>query len=251
MRVDARLLIVACAGVLGLLTGAPLAAQRGIVHGVVRDTAGAPVAMAVVTVPPDRRARTDSSGRFTLTGVRPGLREIRVRRIGYAPFDATLRLAADGRDTVRAELAPSPRRVLPPIVTRAERQCARRTYDGLLCRKADGRGLVFTVDEIDEMQPEYLADLLEHVEGLRLVYGIDSIRGPARYPRAVGRCLVQLRNGLPQMAYWTPWARSTIDDIAGLELYRPRETPPEYRWYMRSDLPCWLLNVWTWDKLKG
>ena len=236
---------------LGTLAGAPLAAQRGVVHGTVRDTSGAPVPDASVVIMPDRRARADSSGRFVLRDVKPGLHEIRVRRIGYGPYDATLRFKADGSDTVRAELPQSARK-LPTVVTRAERQCQRYKYDGVWCRKADGRGLVFTVDEIDEAQPEFLADLIEGTKGLRVDFGVSSY-GQTRFPRAIGRCMVTLLNGLPPLGGgWTPWARGAVDDIAGLEVYPPREIPPEYRFEARGrSEPCWLVNVWTWEKLKA
>jgi hypothetical protein len=239
------------AALLGLLASAPLAAQRGVVHGTVRDTAGAPIPEASVVIMPDHRARADSAGRFVLTNVKPGLHEIRVRRVGFGPYDATLRFKADGSDTVRAEL-PASARKLPTVVTRAERQCHRYKYDGVWCRKADGRGIVLTVDEIDEAQPEFLADLIEGTRGIRVDFGASAY-GQTRFPRPVGRCMVTLLNGLPPLPgnSWTPWARGATDDVAGLEVYRPNETPPEYRFEARRGEPCWLVNVWTWEKLKA
>ena len=65
---------------------APLAAQRELhtVRGVVRDTDGAPVAGAEVTlISPRRVAQTDSAGRFRIDSVPAGERRLQVRRIGY------------------------------------------------------------------------------------------------------------------------------------------------------------------------
>jgi hypothetical protein len=238
--------IIAC---VALAAASAAGAQQGVVHGVVHDTTGAPIPHASVTIVPDIRTRADSTGRFALRGVKPGFREIRVRRIGYTPFDATLEFKADGSDTVDAELEPSPRK-LPTVVTRAERQCHRFKYEGVWCRKADSRGLVFTVEEIDELQPEFLADLVDGTKGLRVEFGLSNF-GQTRFPRPIGRCVVQLLNGLPPLGGgWTPWARGAMPDIAGFEVYAPNETPPEYRFEARRGEPCWLFNVWTWDKLK-
>ena len=242
---------LALASLLAALSATSLAAQRTTVVGFVRDTAGHPIPEAAITILPDIRTRADSAGRFVLTDVKEGLREIRVRRMGYRPYDATIRVQGDGRDTVRAELERSPVE-LERGVTRAERQCQRYKYEGVRCRKADEKGLVFTIEEIDEMQPEYLADLIQGVEGLRIDFDVTSY-GQTRFPRPVGRCLRQLVNGLPPLpgTSWTPWARSSVDDVAGLEVYRPTETPPEYRFEgQRGGEPCWLVNVWTWEKLK-
>lgn len=243
-------LVLASALVLG--ASASLSAQKTTIVGFVRDTAGRPIPEAAITVLPGQRTRADSSGRFVLTDVKEGLREIRVRRIGFRPYDATIRVQGEGRDTVRAELESSPVE-LERVVTRAERQCHRYKYEGIRCRKADEKGLVFTVEEIDEMQPEFLADLLEGTEGLRIDFSVSAY-GQTRFPRPIGRCIRQLINGLPQLpgTTWTPWARSSLDDVAGLEVYRPGEAPPEYRMdVLRGGESCWLVNVWTWEKLKA
>lgn len=226
-------------------------AESGDIVGFVRDAQGAPIPNATVVVLPNQRTRADSSGRFVIENVKRGLREIRVRRIGYAAFDATIRVKADGRDTVRAELDPAPPRRLPAVVTRAERECDRFEYEGLLCRKEDGRGRVYTLDEIEELQPEYLADLLEGFQGIRVVYALDKSFGAARVPRSTEGCLVQLMNGRPNFAYWTPWAKSSLDRVAGLEVYGPDELPPEYvRLYPRFRQRCGLIVVWTWDRIE-
>ncbi|HYD52023.1 MAG TPA: carboxypeptidase-like regulatory domain-containing protein [Gemmatimonadaceae bacterium] len=223
-----------------------LPAQKGVVVGFAHDSAGGPIPDASVVVA-DQRTRADSTGRFVVNGVKPGFREVHVRRIGYMPYDATLRLKADGSDTVRAELLLSPRR-MPTIVTRATKQCKRYEYEGLMCRRADGRGIVYTIDEIDEEQPEFLADLFEGTRGVRVDLAISHY-GQLRVPRAVGRCMVQLINGLHPLPGWTPWARTSVVDVAGLEVYQPSEVPPEYRFEAHRGERCWLINVWTWDKL--
>lgn len=224
-------------------------AQRVNLVGFVRDTAGRPVPNASVLVVPDQRARADSAGRFVVTSVKTGMQEVRVRRIGYKPYLATLHVHDDGRDTVRVELETSPVR-LPALVTRAERKCAAHTYDGLVCRKADGRGKVYSVEDLDEAQPEFLADLFRDQKGFRIDFGLQ---GPlqTRFPRAVGRCLQLLVNGRQPIRGFYTWSREWPEDIVGLELYLHDEVPQEYKFEAwRGAERCALVNVWTWHKLK-
>ena len=66
------------------LTPAMLLAQSGSIAGVVVGTGGQPVAAANIIVPGgSQRATTDSSGRFTLTGLSGNEVSIEVRRLGY------------------------------------------------------------------------------------------------------------------------------------------------------------------------
>jgi hypothetical protein len=237
------LVVVAC-----LFSAGSVAAQRVTVVGIVHDTAGQPIPQASIVLEPDHRTRADSNGRFALTEVKTGLHALRIRRIGYRPYDAEIRIYGDGRDTIRAEMDVGPSR-MPTIVTRAERMCSRYKYEGVWCRDKDGKGLVFTVEELDQEQPEWIADLLKGVPGLRVDFGV---RGgwQSRFPRGFGRCVKTLLNGHESSMGFNPWTRHAVDDIAGLEVYQPREVPPEYRHEaMRGGEQCILLNIWTWNTL--
>jgi TonB-dependent SusC/RagA subfamily outer membrane receptor len=80
---------------------APELRVAGVVSGrVTEEVTGAPIPTALVM---DLAARlsvaTDDSGRFSLTGVPSGDREVRVRRLGYAPLARTVRVT-DGETTV-------------------------------------------------------------------------------------------------------------------------------------------------------
>jgi hypothetical protein len=226
-----------------------LTAQRGNVVGIVHDTAGRPIPQATVVLEPEHRARADSNGRFVFADVKAGLHALRIRRIGFRPYDAEIRIHGDARDTIRAEMEAGPSR-MPTVVTRAERMCSRYKYEGVWCREKDGKGLVFTVEELDQEQPEYIADLLKGVPGLRVDFGI---RGgwQARFPRGLGRCVKTLLNGRDSLVGFNPWTNFAVDDIAGLEVFQPREVPPEYRHDAsgRGGERCILINIWTWNTL--
>jgi hypothetical protein len=83
-----------------LLAAKPLYSQSAIV-GVVRDSIGAPVSGATVSIPALNRAiQTDANGAFELTNVAPGMRMLSVRRIGFAPF-TKLTSVAEGRNAIQ------------------------------------------------------------------------------------------------------------------------------------------------------
>ena len=85
-RSSTRALLALAALVLGVTQTAP-AQVEGTLRGTVRDAAtGLGIPRAVVTVAPsDRRAVTDSLGRYTLRVLRPGRYRVAVRLVGYAP----------------------------------------------------------------------------------------------------------------------------------------------------------------------
>jgi hypothetical protein len=146
-------------------------------------------------------------------------------------------------------MAASPRS-LPAVVTRGKRDCAKFDYAGLRCRKADGRGLVLTIEDLDAARPEYLADLLASRPGIRVQYA-SSHFGPAQVPSTPGRCLVTLIAGMTSYRTWSPWDSASVKDVVGLEVYAPHEIPPEFRYEARrGGESCWLINVWDWGTLK-
>lgn len=97
----------ACLALLLGLGAAPLAAQgTGRVSGTVTAAGGEPVADAtVVVVGTTLSARTGADGRYTITGVQPGSRQLRASRLGLASAARTVDVAAGGEATANFQLA--------------------------------------------------------------------------------------------------------------------------------------------------
>ncbi|HEX5872992.1 MAG TPA: TonB-dependent receptor plug domain-containing protein, partial [Longimicrobium sp.] len=107
-RLAAALLrAAACLALLLGLGAAPLAAQgTGRVSGTVTAASGEPVADAtVVVVGTTLSARTGADGRYTITGVQPGSRQLRASRLGLASAARTVDVAAGGEATANFQLA--------------------------------------------------------------------------------------------------------------------------------------------------
>jgi hypothetical protein len=68
-----------------------------VLQGVVRDTSGAPIALAqVIAYPAQVASTTDRWGRYALAPVPAGPVRLRAQMVGYEPLD--LATCADGRD---------------------------------------------------------------------------------------------------------------------------------------------------------
>jgi hypothetical protein len=94
---------------LTLAAAAPLRAQNppqtGVVRGIVRSTLGEAIPYAVVALEPGPPRRfTDDSGTFAFPGLAPGTYHLRVRQVGYKPFDTTLAVPRGGAVMVVASL---------------------------------------------------------------------------------------------------------------------------------------------------
>jgi len=96
-----------CSTVVALLTGATtLYAQAGAVRGRVTDaTSGRALPYSAVAASGVERF-SDDSGRFTLTGLRGDRVPIRVRHVGYTPFDTVLSIDPARDVDLRIALTP-------------------------------------------------------------------------------------------------------------------------------------------------
>lgn len=89
-----------------LLLAAPAESQTGTIVGrVVTREGGFPLPYGVIALPElGREQFTDDSGSFRIGGLPAGPTRLRVRRLGYAPFEVTIPVRADAADTVRIVL---------------------------------------------------------------------------------------------------------------------------------------------------
>src|SRR5215472_7477641 len=105
-------------------------AQGGTLRGIVRDSADRPVSNAeVVATPGPHRARTDSLGRWLMTGVGGGQYQVHARKLGYSPGEATADLHDDGTLDVKLTLEHRMAN-LDTVVVNADGSCPERTLDG-------------------------------------------------------------------------------------------------------------------------
>lgn len=204
------------------------ATAQGRVAGSVRDTTGAGVAGAEISVAGTAlTAQSDETGAFALAGLPPGPAQVRVRRLGFAPAAESV-LVRTGATTPFTITIVEVARQLTPVVIRAERY---RRYTGYLAdfyeRRDRGFGRFITGDEIERRDPMRLTDMLRTVPGM-------NVATPA-----LGASHVRIRGNTCAPVVWldgTPALAAEFDldalapkSVAAIEIYSgPAAVPPQF-----------------------
>ena len=141
-------------------------------HGVVRDTTRSPIEGAEVIIhSANRTASTSAAGAFRLEALSPGRYWVTVRRIGYVPLRAALTLERNQDRQIVFELAEMIRE-LPEVEVWAETWWTRR-FREFSRRQKSRLGRFVTRDDIDRMNPTYLADLVHRYSPFNRFNGFE------------------------------------------------------------------------------
>lgn len=225
---------------------APLASQqRGdVTTGWVRDSTGAPISDADVSVPAMRLlVHTDSAGAFTLRGLAAGTVALNVRHLGYEPRSLSIQRNATSADSLTIAL-----RAIPQVLDAMRVGSGRAHHDFLIedfyRRQALGSGTFITRADIDARNPTRLSDVVRQYPGIRVV------RGPGGTGVRFPSTSMARRDCPPQ--YWVDGRRVTnfeLDelpprDIEGIELYHgPSTTPTQFS--MDDAKTCGTVVIWS------
>ena len=222
-----------------------------MIAGIVRDTAGKPVAAANVTLHPgDRRAQTDSSGRFSIEGLGDDNYTIRARKFGYRGDSWDVKISKAGHVDVKLALENAPV-LLDTVKISASEPCPTQSIRAFLCRRQRGGGIFLDYTDIDDKEKTYVGELFYEVPDILVDYKINDY-GPvyAIRPRR-SSCINSLVDGRPASAA-SPIPENTGRLIA-LEIYtRPDSVPKELReflWPKSGELSrtgrCMVIVYWT------
>jgi len=128
----ALLRALGCLAALVLLAAAPLRAQTGQVAGTVTAEGGRPLSGATVQVAgTGRQAVTGPDGRYTITGVAAGARQVRATAIGHAAGTTSVTVTAGGTATANFSLAVSAVRLDSVVAVGYTTQRARTVSDAV------------------------------------------------------------------------------------------------------------------------
>ncbi len=183
--------------------------------GIVVDSVGAPLALASVSVLPERglRAVTDDSGRFAIDSVPVGRERLFVRRLGYAPGTFIVVLREGAPHPLRLTLGASAFVLEPVTVADSAPDAWMRVFEE---RRLTGRGYFFTRPDIEKAQST--SDLLRRVPGVRIANGRW---GPVvlfqRGGRGGAACTPQVF--VHMIAYSGSVTDFSPDDIEAMEVY--------------------------------
>jgi carboxypeptidase family protein/TonB-dependent receptor-like protein len=213
--------------------------------GTVRDTSGAPVALARLSSS-GILAISDTAGRFRLRGLPDGAAIVAVRRLGFAPRDTAMQLEPGRTDSLLVVLTVLPLD-LPGVTTEAETRARLFLPEFYRHREGAGGGHFFDRKQLDSSRTNRLSDVLRHVPGMRITSDrVIPGRTAVRTGRSSGA-----RDCPPD--FWIDGVRATgftvdeipLDDIEAIEVYKgPAALPPEYN--SRFGNPaCGTIVLWT------
>jgi len=227
-------------GLLGSLVAAPLAtraqttaglsgrlldrASRQPLEGAAINVLGTPVNL-----------RSSPTGQFTHAGLKPGMYVMQVRALGYAPASWVIELADRETLAVVLELDAIPIELAGVTV---EVPTLQRGMAGFALRRAAGRGVYVTEDDIKRVNAARLSDLPRNVSGVRLICRFSGCR--IRMTR--NDCQPDFfLDGLAANDSTT--LEMPVVGVTGIEIYRTiTETPVDF---LRGTNTCGTIAIWT------
>ncbi|MCC7001679.1 MAG: carboxypeptidase-like regulatory domain-containing protein [Gemmatimonadaceae bacterium] len=231
-------------------TAAELSAQG--VRGVVLDSAQRALVDAEIILGNGlERVRSDSNGTFHLgTGLR-GKQRVRVRLIGYRPFETNVTITEQAWTDLRVALTRMPQ-LLAEVRITDRNECAPTTIAGFECRRRAGGGLFRDAGEIRSLRPDAWADMFDGMPGLRRVPMMTPDGLDWRPGVAPSRCLRWLYNGHDPMFNGNvkkiPEGLLVTRDVIAIEYYQHyRDVPDVYQrfaWPKEEQSPCGLIVYW-------
>jgi hypothetical protein len=231
-----------------LLLALPISAQEGAVgtggvNGVVRDSSGAPIVGAEVTLRGSPvRVETDDRGEFRLAKVPAGQLTVQVRRIGFRPDTVQVMVLAG--QTIPLDVRIRPFLVqLQAMVVYGRRGLSGRMA-GFYARRERGLGHFVTRDEMEKRNPPNLTDMFRMIPGAR----VES-RGPGRnYVRFRGaQCApITWLDGTPLFAGEFDLDAISPRSLEGMEIYSgPSSVPAEFLATRTMSSSCGTIILWS------
>jgi hypothetical protein len=168
--------------------------------GRVTDSAGTPVAQAVVVlVGTADTAVTNDDGSFVVRNLTPGAYLVSVGRIGFRPERfATTVVAGQTRDAQVSMTRFVP--LLATVTTTAHERAAYRAV-GFDQRMRVGNGQFLTYDQIVRKQATTFTQLLEGMRGVWVTENPRQSGAPVGGTRGVGSCTAYVVDGVPQSQF--------------------------------------------------
>ncbi len=214
--------------------------------GVVRDSSGIPIPGVEVQFKGADfvSVRTNDSGGFRMVNLPTGLASVTLRRMGFAPASAEVRLRSGRTDSLVFSLNALAATLAGVLVEDEYEARSHRLLAGFWERRARGFGYFLTRDQIEKRDAREFADLVRLTPSVSV--GTRNGRRVIRFNRgAAGRdCPPQyvvdgmkIENGSPD--------EFTPQDIEAIELYSgPATIPPQFAPRFNS-FTCGAVVIWT------
>jgi hypothetical protein len=214
--------------------------------GMVRDSAGSPIPAVEVRFKGTDfvSVRTNDSGGFRMINLPTGLASVTVRRMGFAPASAEVRLRSGRTDSLVFSLTALATTLNGVIVEDEYEARSRRLLAGFWERRARGFGYFLTRDEIEKRDAHEFADLARMAPSVSV--GTRNGRRTIRFNHGGGGrdCPPQYIVDGMRIEQGSP-DEFTPQDIEAIELYSgPATIPPQFSPRFNS-YTCGAIVIWT------
>lgn len=216
----------------------PKGVPLGRISGFLRDSSGAGIANAeVLGVGFDKRARSDSTGAFTMREVPAGTQTLLVRALGFTPIRLLVDVMSEPAESIDLRM------LRPPTTLRAMTIRERRSYAGFEARRHRGAGIYLDEQTIKRRQPQVVADLMKFQPGVRvLTPADDKPQFITRFGRSGCEPSVYVDGRLLPRRTKDLDAYVAVSKIRAVEIYSvPAEVPLEFSF----DIFCGAVIIWT------
>jgi carboxypeptidase family protein len=225
-----------------LLAPLVLAQRAGVITGTVKDETGTRVPNVEIKVPKTGAvAHTDSSGRFIVRGLTPGLFDLSVRRLSFTPMTLSLEVTAGDTTDVDVMLTTAAE-TLPTVEVKGKEE-RKRQLDGFEERRKRGLGHFITRAQIEAQSPLVLSEMLRGVPGAELMQTNIVGRMTLRFARRNDCAPAYFVDGQYLINY-------NIDDmnprnVEGVELYAGFAGLPQEFAKQMGVQACGVVVIWT------
>ena len=217
--------------------------SRGVIKGVVRDSLGAIVGYAEISlVGSETRFVADAAGRFRLSGVPFGEVELRVRRLGYRPSISQIVFLPGTEPDIELRIAAVPD-YLPNVEVREQREVYDSRLSGFKERSSKGVGHFVKRERLERLHSYRFTDVLREIPSVRM----RTIRG--------GGTTIALRgSSCPPLVFvdGSPASAGVVDldmfDLAtveGIEVYSGMASIPAEFVTGRGLERCGVVAIWS------
>ncbi len=196
-------------------------------------------------------ALTNENGEFTMHNLPSGSHVLLARHLGFGAETAPVDLSSHAPKQVTIK-RPKFVAVLDPVLVTARRE---RSLDkvGFNQRKKSGMGYYLGPEQIREMHPTYLTDILRRVPGLRVnnsAYGeeVTSSRGTTSMSGASG-CVQYYVDDMPWQSAQPGDINQFVNgsEVVSVEVYAGPGAPAQYARAMQD---CTTIVLWTKFKIR-
>lgn len=225
---------------------------KAVVSGrVVLEGAPSNAGSRVEVVGTDVIAMTNEKGEFSMRNLPSGTHVLLARHLGFGAETVPIDLSSREAKQVTIKL-PKFVAMMDPVVVTARRAASLEKV-GFSQRQKSGMGYYMGPDQIQNIRPNVLTDILRRVPGLRVTYGPDgedvtSSRGTTSLTGS-GGCVQYVVDDMPWQSMTPGDVNNFVNgpEVVAVEVYAGPGAPPQYT---RGGQDCTTVVIWTKFKIR-